>query len=237
MNAAWSQLVFATLLLLQASQAYGLVVGQTDDFEDGTTMQWAASGFGAVNPNPPANVSGGGPAGAADNYLLLNSRGGIGPSSRLTAFNFFGQWSGDYLAAGIGSISADLRNFGSNDLHIRLLIASVDMAGTPTNIAITDSIFLPTATDWKNVSFSLNPNDLSVGLGSIIDALSNAAVLRIFDSESGVFPGTITVASLSVDNITAHAAPVPIPPAVVLFGTALLPLFRRRLKQKTYDQA
>ena len=208
--------------------AHAIVANQVDDFQDGTTLNWASSAFGAPNANPPANVSTGGPGGAGDRYLLLNSIGGMGPGSRLTAFNFFGQWSGDYINAGIEQISADVRNFGSNDLNLRLLIASVDGGGAIQSSAITDAIFLPTATDWTNVSFSVNPGDLFGLAGTIDDALSNAAILRIFDNDAASFPGAQQVASLSIDNIAALTTPVPLPPAVLLFISACAPLIWRK---------
>ena len=206
--------------------AHAIVANQIDDFQDGTTLGWASSAFGAPNANPPANVSTGGPGGAGDRYLLLNSVGGMGPGSRLTAFNFFGQWSGDYLAAGIEQITADVRNFGSNDINLRLLIASVDGGGAIQSSAITDLVLLPVATNWTTISFSVNPNDLFSLAGSVDDALSNAAILRIFDNNAPAFPGTQQIASLSIDNITALTTPVPVPPALLLFFSACVPLLR-----------
>ena len=64
-----------------------IVVGQIDDFEDGTLMNWG----GGANP---VNIPTGGPAGANDNYLQITADRPSGTASRLAVFNDF-QWSGD----------------------------------------------------------------------------------------------------------------------------------------------
>src|SRR5215212_9214500 len=86
------------LALGMAMPAHAVSLGQTDTFENGTTQGWVTALLGSPNPLPPANVPTGGPAGANDNFLLLTSRGGGGPGSRLTGINT-SQWAGNYAAA------------------------------------------------------------------------------------------------------------------------------------------
>ena len=50
-----------------------------NDFEDGTTQAWSE---GFRSPNPPTNVSSGGPSGVGDNYVRNVSTGGNGPGGR-----------------------------------------------------------------------------------------------------------------------------------------------------------
>src|SRR5689334_17209536 len=109
------------LFIMSRPVAAQVHVGQIDTFGNGTTQNWATGLLGAPNPVPPENVSSGGPGGAGDNFLLLQSIGGLGAGSRLTVINFSGQWAGDYLTAGINAIAFDAINLGSTPLALRLL--------------------------------------------------------------------------------------------------------------------
>ena len=91
------------------SQASGAVIGQVDNFEDGTTQGWVVGLLGAPSPAPPQNIPNGGPLGAGDNYLQLTSVGGSGAGNRLVVINL-AQWAGNYTAAGVTFIGMDLRN-------------------------------------------------------------------------------------------------------------------------------
>ena len=59
-------LLVAALLLVPLGVSGQLMVGQEDDFEDGTTENWQVNLIPGmpVHPAPPANVPDGGPAGA-----------------------------------------------------------------------------------------------------------------------------------------------------------------------------
>src|SRR6266446_3491591 len=78
--------------LIHVSQA--VIVGQIDDFQDGTLANWANGGGKAP---PLMNIANGGPGGAGDHFLQITAIGGGGPGSRLTAFNR-DQWLGGYLS-------------------------------------------------------------------------------------------------------------------------------------------
>jgi hypothetical protein len=200
-----------------------LMVGQIDTFEDGATQGWTAGGQMGSPFIPPANVSTGGPAGSDDNFLQITAVGGAGPGSKLSAFNL-SQWAGDYIAAGITAIRMDVRNFGPADASLRLLLAD-PTGGAPSNIAITDAVFVPASGDWTSISFAVDASSLVALLGSAATALSDATELRIYHNPSPDFPeppiGPPSVnLMLGVDNIQA----VPEPASVLLMGAGLLVL-------------
>jgi hypothetical protein len=202
-----------------------VVFGQTDDFEDGTTQGWISALLGAPNPNPPVNVGTGGPAGTDDSYLLITSNGLTGPGGRLVSMNL-SQWSGDYTTAGVTTITMDVKNFGNDDLNLRLLFETVGGQG-PSDIATTtNSVFLAGGSGWTTVQFDISADDLTSLLGSVDTALSSASVLRIFNSPTASFPPVISTSSLGVDNV--HAVPEPASLAAMVGGLAFLARRRRR---------
>ena len=68
-------LVFFWAMISHTTEA-DVIVGQVDDFQDGTTMGWRE---GEISPNPPMHAANGGPLGALDSFLLNTSSGGNGP--------------------------------------------------------------------------------------------------------------------------------------------------------------
>jgi hypothetical protein len=197
--------------------AWALDLGQIDTFEDGTVQGWVV---GPPHPAPPKNIASGGPAGVDDNYLLLTATGAGGPGGRFAAFNL-AQWAGDYLAAGINTITMDVSNFGNEDLALRLLFAD-PLMGPPSNLAIsTEAILVPAGSGWVSVSFPIDPASLTGGLGTVENALSGATELRLFHSPALGFPGPNIATSLGVDNIAAPAA-VPEPGAGLALGIGTL---------------
>lgn len=214
-----------------------------DDFEDGTTMGWFVGD--ATHPQPPVNVAIGGPAGADDNYLLLQSLGGTGPGSRLAVLSG-PQWAGNYTALGVTGISMDVRNLGSSDISLRLLLEDFEGMGPPANLAITNDLALiPAGGEWTTVFFSLAVSDLVAGvLGTPAGALASVDVVRIFHNPDPTFPGPGVgippiVSSLAVDNITLWGGGVitPVPePATYAWGAALVLAvaiaWRRRMRSQ-----
>lgn len=215
----------AALLLLAALPAGAApTLGQVDTFVSNTTEDWFAGGgpFGQQPPIPPVVVAGGGPGGAGDAFLSVTGLGGSGNGSRLVVMNA-SQWAGNYLAAGIGGISMDLRNLGTSDLSIRLLLETV--AGNPVNTAVTtDAVLLPAGGGWTTVQFALDPGALTVLLGTANALLADVSLLRIIHA-TGPTPAQPIAGQLGVDNITAlgpNGTAVPEPGALLLLGTALL---------------
>lgn len=208
-------------LLFVAARADAVSLGQIDDFEDGTTADWTE---GVPSPNPPVNVPDGGPLGDGDAWLQNVSSGGSGPGSSLVMFNFE-QWAGDYLAAGVSAIEADLANFGAEPLYMR--IAFEGEGGT--QYGSTDAFVLPADGAWHHVRFDLLAVAVIAGSDTLEDVLASVTTLRILSAEDGPgWAGDRIVATLGVDNIQAVAA-VPAPAALWLLIGALAGLgFRRR---------
>lgn len=204
--------LLATLLSVSSTWA-AVSVGQIDTFEDGTTQGWIGGlGMGAPHPAPPVNALGG-PGGASDNFLQLTSVGGGGSGGRLSVLNL-SQWTGNYIAAGVNSISMDLINLGNTNLSLRLVFED-PTTGPPSNIAFSQSAFmLPAGSGWTHAVFPISVSDLQAGLGDVTTALTNTTAIRLYHSASPNFPNPVfpiapIVAQVGVDNIQASAARVP----------------------------
>lgn len=213
----------ATAATLSATPAHAVLLGQSDSFESGTTLNWRV---GSPHPLPPSVTATGGPTGAGDAYLLLQADGGGGPASRLAVQNT-DQWSGNYLAAGITGISMDVFNFGPSSVSLRLLFDGDD--GTSQARAWSAvPLVVPAGSGWQRLVFPILPSDLRAAAGGNVNlALSSAYSLRLYHGVNASFPGGAIVATLGVDNITA----VPEPSAAVLLGLGLAGLAWRRLGQ------
>jgi hypothetical protein len=217
------------VILCQVPPASGVILGQIDTFEDGTTQNWMINLLGQGNPPSaalPQNIPTGGPAGADDNYLLLTSTGLPGAGGRLTVINAT-QWTGNFIAAGIDRITMSVNNLGASELALRLLFEDPTV-GPPENIAFsTEAVIVPPGSGWISVLFPITPADLSAAEGDVTTALTNATVMRLYHSFDPGFPGPEVAALLGVDNIAA----VPVPVTAILFGSGLVAmLFGQRWK-------
>jgi len=217
----------AALLIGSAVSGYAVTIGQIDNFQDGTTMGWHVGGGG--NPNVPVNVATGGPAGAGDAFLSLTATGGGGPGSKLAAFNT-AQWTGDYIAGGIGRIRMSVRNEGPADIDLRLVL--LNFAGMfPANLVVTNAVHVPSASGWQTAIFDLSPAALTVIAGTATGALSNVEELRIFHNPDPDYPappgGPPPVnATVGIDNIQA----VPEPTSLLLVSSAFAGVWLRRFR-------
>ncbi len=206
--AAWSTPAMASI-----------VNAQTDDFQDGTTMNWTGGAS-------PTNVSDGGPAGVGDSYLELTATGGGGPGSKIASYNF-DQWSGNYTSASVYSIDADVRNFGpASTLQLRVLLFG---AGGH----FTSTLTTPVANDglWHHITFGLTASDLTAvdGASNVDLPLTLASVDQLMirhqsGAPGGQFDGTSINGQLGLDNITA----VPEPATLGLLVLGGVALWRRR---------
>lgn len=185
------------------------IVGQVNDFEDGTTQGW---GVGGPSPNPPSNTPDGGPGGAGDAFLRFASAGGSGAGSRLSIQNTT-QWAGDYLAAGVNGISFDIANLGTTPLQIALRIEGAGGAfSSLTPLAI------PADGQWRSVSLGIDDASLtSTGPTDLDATLGDVFRLRIEDGRGAL------VATAGIDNIRA----LPEPGSLALLSLAALVLRRR----------
>lgn len=213
------------ILIAPSVAAASIVAGQVDDYEDGTVQNWTGSFVG-----PPTNVATGGPAGAGDNYLQVISTGGGGPGSKLATFNDNGQWAGDYIAAGVTSIQADMRNFSASgaDLEMRLLFPS----GAGGNFTSTLSQNLPADGAWHTLTFDLSAADLSyVGGNPANLSFTLQNVARILfrhqpGAPTGPGVGVPIVAEAGIDNV--RAIPEPATALLIGLGAFILGKSRRR---------
>lgn len=210
--------LLAVLALGIAPAQATIVFGQIDDFEDETTQFWSGG-------SGPANIPTGGPAGVGDHYLQMTATGGSGPGSRLGSYND-NQWNGDYLAAGVTSIEADLRNFGSTgDLSIRLLFF-----GTGGNFTSTIPLMIPNDGDWHHVIFGITPADLTAVDGGFDVNATLAGTNRLLIRHQvglpgGSFAGTAIDGEMGMDNVTALPEPTTLG---LVLGGLLLTVRRRR---------
>lgn len=180
-----------------------------DDFESGSTLNWA---HGTPSPIPPTVETEG-----SNSFLRIESLGGGGPGSRLAAFNR-AQWTGDYVSAGVRAISMDVRNSGDTDLVIRFGVRNSENFTSATN----DAIMLTAGSGWQTATLDLT--DLAFGV-SFQEYFSNVIELRIVSAVNPDFLGDPIAATLDVDNIRAV---VPAPGGVALLGLAGALHTRRR---------
>jgi hypothetical protein len=208
-------------LCSMSPSAEALNVGQIDTFESGTTEGWTAGGgpLGQTPPVPPTVASTGGPNGVDDAFLAITAQGGVGPGSRLTTFNIFGQWAGNYLTSGLGFIAMDLNNLGQTELTIRLEFENPFAGG---DAAVTNAgTTLAPGSGWTHAIFPFGLGELTALSGTVGGALANTSVLRLIHA-SGLTVGEPVVGVLGIDNIEALAASVPEPAAIFAIGVGLI---------------
>jgi len=194
--AAWA-------LFIALPRAEAIVVGQIDDFEDGTTDSWANGGI------QPVNIANGGPLGLNDNYLQVSSDSS-GMNGRLTVFNR-NQWLGNYISAGVNEIALDLNNLGTTTVSIHLAFKSATFNGA-SGYLTTIPVQLAPNSGWQHFSFSITPAAMTAigGPSAFNTFFSNPAELRIIN-ESGTtsLNGDLIAAEIGIDNIAAIAVPEP----------------------------
>jgi PEP-CTERM motif len=203
------------LLAVAGNASAQIVLGQVDDFQAGTVMGWQEGG---VSPNPPTNVANGGPGGAGDRFLQNISAGGSGAGSRMIMFNL-AQWTGNYTAAGVNRITAQMANLGTKALHMRIAVRGGP--GQTEFGSIGDQVLDVDGGIWHNVSFDLTNTALAniSGPDSLAATLASITELRILSAAAGpAFDGDSVAATLGADNIMSVA--VPEPSSLFLFGTA-----------------
>lgn len=218
--------VALALALASALPAGAVVVGQVDDFEDGTVQGWAG---GSTLVNQPS----GGPGGSGDNFLDVDSNAFF-----LGTFNQ-AQWSGDYAAAGVASVRLAANNGGPDPVSLRLMVFSggcgpvmVDCTAWTSTLAAE----LPEGSGWQTLEFSLSASDLTrvAGTDSLAGTLANVQrILLRHDpgaaSPPGAGSGVVVDAVLGIDAVTALPEPAS---AAALAAGGLLAIGLARRKRR-----
>jgi hypothetical protein len=214
-------------------QLGAVTIGQVQTFDD-PDHHWITGGGPFGPPASELPLALGGPGGALDPYLSLVATGGDGPGSRLSAQNL-DEWSGNYVLTGVTHVAMDVKNFGPDDLSLRLLFVEFGAMG-PVNAAVTTTPVLVGAnSDWETVRFNVSTAALTTLFGSAASALSNTTELRLFHNTAPAFaPGTLPaiVATLGMDNITAEAVPEPATWTMLFGGLLLGTVAHRRCRRK-----
>jgi hypothetical protein len=171
-----------------------VTLGQVDTFTDGTLMNWQGAS--------PTNAPTGGPGGAGDRFLQLQSTGTIGPGSKMATPNQF-QWSGDYATAGVNVVECDMRNLGATDLSMRAVITSAGFSKYTTTVPVA----LPVGSGWRHVRFVLDSTNMSliVGAESLSSVLAGVTSFQFRHTTDLTDGGQSIAATLGIDNITASA--------------------------------
>ena len=211
-------LVALTNLMFSLPVVSAATVGQVDRFDDGTTLDWSVGGGGNNAPTGPINVPGGGPDGDNDAFLSYTTDA-VNTGGRFLVLNGL-QWSGDYLEAEITGITAQAKNLGQIDLHMRLLLEGP--GGAFFSLQSTE---LPVAGDWQSIFFPISPTALDGGT-NLEATLASVNRIRIFHNPDASFPGPFVNASIGLDNI--QAIPEPTGATLIAMRVLLIPLCRRR---------
>ena len=173
---------------------------------------------GDPNPNPPVLVRDAGPLGAGDDSLRVISNGGSNAGGRLIVFNQT-LWTGDYLAAGISSIGADLRNTGNATLSMRLAFNG------PGGWFVTAVSPITAFSGWTTSVFDIRPAALvSAGGGDSAATLAAVSELRLLHSTVVDYRGAKVSSSFMIDNVRA----IPEPSAISIISLAGCFLFYRK---------
>jgi hypothetical protein len=188
---------------------------QTESFD--TLGGWTS---GNPNPVPPVIQPDAGPSGSGDSALRITANGSSsGPGGKLVVFNRT-TWTGDYTAAGIVSIAADLRNLGNTNLAVRLAFNG------PGGWFVTAIAPAPRFDGWSSADFDLRPAALTAVSGGTNAAATLASVteMRILHSSAADHQGAVVSGILLVDNLSA----VPEPSAIGLLAGSLLVFLKRK---------
>lgn len=222
--------VVATLAVVPGVSFAGPIAVQTFDAPHG----WFIGGGSGGVPQLPLPTALGGPTGPTDPFLLITSTGASGPGSRLSAINTT-EFTGDFPGAGVTSIGMDLRNFGTADVFLRLLLVDLE-GGIAVNAALsTTAVSVSAGSNWSTYIFDLSAGALTALLGTTAGALADVDEFRLFHNPVADFPGTNSAISavIGVDNIRTGATTpsVPEPAMVTLLAGGISTLLARRRRK------
>jgi hypothetical protein len=203
----YSRRLLLTLVLCAAwsSQSFAqpIMLGQIDNFQDGTTQNWRN---GMSQPGI-SNIPTGGPAGAGDRYLQVSSGGANQPRSIVFNTN---QWTGNYVAAGVTEVEMDVANFGTSSVSMRFALRSGPLRTSPGYV-LTTPLVLPPDHVWRHLIVQLDAAHLTPisSPAPLSTFLLNVAEARVLNSAAPSLMGDAGTFVFGVDNIHAFAIPEP----------------------------
>ncbi len=188
------------LIFLMLTGVVGLsqvIANQIDDFEDGTVQSWSEGGGSTTSPNPPVNITTGGPTGVNDNFLRNVSSGSFGAGSKMVMFNK-NQWTGNYIAQNIVAIKFKAK-VSTTSLSLRIAFD-----GSGGRICTTNAVPLNVGSAWVDVVIPIGSSNFTlVGGTNILQTLQNVSTMRILSSASPSWEGDAVAATLDIDVIEA----------------------------------
>jgi hypothetical protein len=198
---------WATILVILSaisSESCALTVGELDNFS--TNLEGWSQGHAAVGMVGATRATTGGPAGAGDAFMRIQSDGS-GQQGKIVVFNK-SQWAGDYPSAGVAAISMAVNNLGTTNLNLRLALGTGASASVGNWYASKTSINVAAGSGWTNVQFPLGAGDLQsvLGSGSYGSVMGGVVTLRLLHATSADNNGTPVTAILGVDNIRSIPA-------------------------------
>jgi hypothetical protein len=202
--------LLAVACLSGRSAIAAVVVGELDTFAS-TLEGWAQGETSTVNSGITRAASGG-PTGASDAYMRILSDTSR-EHGKMIVYNRSAAWTGNYISAGVESLSMAVNNLGATDLMLRLAFGTTpapDSLGTW--LSSTNAVNVPSGSGWMNVQFQIGPTKLTTvsGSASYSTVMSGVSTLRLLHSTTPNSRGVAITAVLGVDNILAvGAAPIP----------------------------
>lgn len=180
-----------------AAHAAAISLGTTDDFTDASTMGWV--GGTTITNNA------GGPGGAADRYLRVDTVNTAGSGSKVATHNGEPRWLGNYLGAGVNALRCEMRNEGSTALEMRVVLF-----GLGTRYTSVTSVNLPVGGAWQTVTFPIGQSSLTQVLGNVAynDMIINVTgIMFRHDPGTPSSGGASADGTVGLDNIRAIPAP------------------------------
>lgn len=187
-------------MLAGAPAAMGVVLHVPDTFTDGTNMGW----IGATVTNNT-----GGPGGALDRYLRVDSNGGGSSGGKVAFHNGDGRWLGDYKSTQVTALQCEMRNEGNVALEMRVVLFGLTQTSGTRYTSIT-SVSLPVGGAWQTVTFPIGPSALTQVLGNVTynEMIINVTSLMFrHDPGTPSSGGAAVDGTIGVDNIRAIPAP------------------------------
>ncbi|NND59853.1 MAG: hypothetical protein HKN49_06245 [Gammaproteobacteria bacterium] len=178
-----SRLLLPLLLLLpQLLCAQDISTGVLDDFEDGTTQGWR---IGLQIPNSPTNIAGGGDEGADDNYLEYGATGVAGPGGKQIILNSEPRWTGDWVSAGVNTITVNMSNIGGTPLSMRIAFQKQSFPGGCWSTTTAQPV--PADGSWHSFVFVIDESTMTQVSGSatLQEILAQVTEVRVLSNANG----------------------------------------------------